>query len=65
MAKEKAEHIYAIRTNVSITRAVEQALSNAFKILFKSKIASLKGTAYYFFESVLTESAHGGGGQSI
>lgn len=57
VAEEKAKSIYAGRVNASMTRAVEQVLSDTFRISYKSAYARQRYTLYRFVESVLTKIA--------
>lgn len=58
IAQEEAKRIQASRNNASTTRAVGQALFDAFQIGDKSANVRLNTTSYHFSKSVLTEMAH-------
>lgn len=57
MAREEARSSYASQVNASMTRGADEAPSDAFQFGYKSAIAGLENTFYFFVESVLTEIA--------
>lgn len=60
MKGEETERIYAIRMQVSITKASEEVLSKIFLTSFKSLIDGLKDKYYVSIERDSTEVAYNG-----
>lgn len=58
MARGKAGCTYASRLHASMTRAVEEALSDAFQTEHKSGNVGLKNSPYHFVKSTLNEMVH-------
>lgn len=58
MAKEEAERLYASQMQLSITHAVEEALSDMYQPCFESLKEDLRHSSYVFMQLVLTKWAH-------
>lgn len=57
-AREGAEHLYTDRTQASIAKVAEEALSDIIWMGFESLKDDLKKSSYVFLEHASTDTAH-------